>query len=149
MKLVGSEIIDSDRLSRHLPGVTPVLATCPYAEGVELAVDPAGALHLMASVKTREGGSLSDAISRLIAVSGWAIDHAALLNELIRLGRGLTTPAFSKTVMPAADGPATRLHLFTDDPRPARRLLDSGVQFHLLSSVRVGSETIWLCSELN
>jgi len=145
MKLVGSEVIDDDRLSRHLPGITPVLATCPYAEGVELAIDPAGALHLMASVKTREGGSLSDAISRLIAASGWALDHASLLNELIRLGRGLSTPA----VLPAADGPATRLHLFTDDPRPARRLLDSGVQFHLLSSVRVGHETIWLCSDLN
>lgn len=125
------------KLSLH-----PIGIHCPYAPDVEFAADESGALHILTSARTRAGDVIADRLSQLMGASGWAFDHAAILSRILASETGR-----SGNVAPAERG--THLHLFTDDPRPVRRHLDGGVRVHLLSSVTVGGETIWLCSDLN
>jgi hypothetical protein len=41
------------------------------------------------------------------------------------------------------------LHLMTDEPRLARRLLDTDFRVHLLDAVPVHGRTAWYCRALN
>ena len=41
------------------------------------------------------------------------------------------------------------MHVFTDRPNDVRRLLDTEVRVHLLSSVEVDGRTAWCCTDLN
>ncbi|MBY0313208.1 MAG: hypothetical protein K2W85_14145 [Phycisphaerales bacterium] len=122
----------SSKLADHLHGLVPLEARCPYALSVELATDGQGQLHLLASAK----GSSSDdaALAELMIASSWAGLHAGLL--AVGTGRPLH-----------ADRPS--LHIFTDQPKRSRRLLDTSVRVHLLTQVRVGERTAWCCVELN
>lgn len=76
-----------------------------------------------------------------MSVAGWAFDHA----ELIRLA----SPRAPLSSGSSGEAPATVLHLLTDQPRDVRRLLESGVRVHQVSSVRVTGQTAWICRDLN
>ncbi len=126
---------DRGRLSRHLAGLAPLPVTCPYAADTELAADARGIVHVLARV---EGGrSPGEVISRLVSVAGWVSDHLALLR--------LAVPAARLS----PEGAETTLHLFTDEPKGVRRLLDSGVRLHFLASLEADGRTAWVCRELN
>ncbi len=127
-------------LAKHLPGLVGLKARCPFAPKVQLAADESGALHLLAYVAdSRElaDEAVGQTVAKLVSVAGWAFDHL----ELLRLA--------SPGVTLSGDSEKTALHLLTDQPRNVRRLLDSGVQLHLLAAVNVGGETAWVCRELN
>jgi hypothetical protein len=115
----------SPSLAEHL-GMARVPAQCPYARGVELAVDDEGALHLLA-----EMGRGDEAVRSLLTAAAWASVHAPLLRlASARLGAGPQQPM---------------LHLFTSDARAVRHLGETGVRLHLLAAVGGG----WFCTELN
>lgn len=127
-------------LAKHLPGLVGLKARCPFAPKVQLAADASGALHLLAYVAdSRElaDEAVGQTVAKLVSVAGWAFDHL----ELLRLA--------SPGVTLSGESEKTALHLLTDQPRNVRRLLDSGVQLHLLAAVNVGGETAWVCRELN
>jgi len=106
-------------------GLEAIGAVCPYAVGVELARDGHGRLHLVA--RANEGRER--AVEQLTTAAGWARDHAGLL----RMAVGGLEPQ------------RPELHLVTDDAGAARRLIDAGVRVHLLTRVRVGDRTGWVC----
>ena len=70
-------------------------------------------------------------------MAGWVSDHLALLR--------LAVPAARLS----PEGAETTLHLFTDEPKGVRRLLDSGVRLHFLASLEADGRTAWVCRELN
>lgn len=123
------------RLSAHLQGLTSLPLTCPYATDVELAADPRGVVHALSRV---EGGkSPGEVISRLVSVSAWVTDHLAILRMAVPAAR--LSP----------QGPEATLHLFTDDPKGVRRLLDGPVRLHFLAGVALDGRTAWVCREIN
>lgn len=122
-------------LVHHIPGLHKLPVSCPYVPEAEIAADDSGTLHLLAQAK----GDVSpgDVIARLVSTTGWLADHL----PLIRLALPQTKLAQSSDDV--------SLHLFTDQPKAVRRLLDSGVRVHLLASVQVGGALAWVCRELN
>lgn len=126
-------------LASHIAGLRALPTRCPYTPGVQFAIDSEGSLHLLALAPSGLTGesAVSETVGKLVAVAGWAYNHGQLLQMAspgVRLG---------------ADPSRTTLHLLTDQPRDARRLLDSGVHVHLLSPARHGRETVWVCRDLN
>jgi hypothetical protein len=81
--------------------------------------------------------SPGDVVARLVSTNGWLADHL----PLIKLALPHTKLAESSEEV--------TLHLFTDQPKMVKRLLDSGVRIHLLASVQVGGALAWVCRELN
>jgi hypothetical protein len=122
-------------LVHHVPGLHKLPVSCPYIPEAEIAADSQGRLHLLA--RTGADRSPGDVVSRLISAAGWLADHL----PLIRLALPQTR------LCESADD--TSLHLFTDQPKAVRRLLDGGVKVHLLASVQVGAAQAWICRELN
>ncbi|MBS0191250.1 MAG: hypothetical protein U0573_15590 [Phycisphaerales bacterium] len=113
-------------LAGHIGGLQSLPTNCPYAPGVELALDSTGRLHLLARTTQAEPGST---LALLTTARDWALAHASLLS----LGhRGMTQE------------PAV-CHLMTDSPKSVRRLGDSELKLHLLT----GSGDRWVCVELN
>ncbi|TVQ31915.1 MAG: hypothetical protein EA376_07980 [Phycisphaeraceae bacterium] len=116
--------------SVHLKGLHTLTARCPYDEAVELALDGAGALHLLAEARP-------EALSAFAIVEEWARTHASLLAMTDEHARGMDTSA-----------PAQR-HLFTDSPKTVRRLLDTDVQVHLLAKTVVDGRDVLVSAALN
>lgn len=122
-----------------VPGTTSMAARCPFDEGVQLAVDGGGQLHLMLldhAASPSETNRTEQACSRLTAVGAWAGLNAKLL--------ALTMPGG-----PRLDPSRTAVsHLFTSSPAAARRLLDSSVRVHAMmpASAQVAG---WVCAALN
>ncbi len=129
-------------LALLLDGLRPVSVLCPYAPGVELALDASGGLHLLIRAEPDDGDDGEQkALSQLLVASAWAEAHAMLL-----------VPALAATGTPAAHAAATQrpvAHLFTDRPKRSRRLLETDVRVHLLARVRVGGQSGWYCTALN
>jgi hypothetical protein len=121
-------------LASHLTELKPLAFTCPYAAGIELAIDAAGSLHLLASA----GGLGGDdaAVKSLMVASSWAEAHGSLL-------------AATGTGVRETTGTRPTMHLFTDRPKASRGLLDTAVRVHLLAPVSMGGQTAWYCTELN
>jgi hypothetical protein len=117
-------------LARHLAGLRPLEVTCPYAPGVELALDDKGILHLLAPMQT--------GTAPLLAAAAWARLHHGLL----RMALTGTPPGLSPDAQPV-------LHLFTDDAPGARALADADVRLHLLARVIVAGQSAWFCTPLN
>ncbi len=117
-------------LSPHVPGLKALPARCPFAPGVELAIDGTGRVHALARLDGADGRVME----RLLAASAWAGLHA----EWIRLATGGS----------GAGGNATA-HVFTEDPRSVRSLLDSDVRVHLLVRARAGDREVCVCRDLN
>ena len=121
--------------SRSLPSpllprfeeLSPLPISCPYHPQVELAVDAAGRLHLVAPL---------DRLVEVEATAAWAADHAAMLR--------LACPGIE-----AGDPSDLRIDLVTSSAREAMPLVHSRIRLHLLASVAVGSERGWIRLPLN
>lgn len=124
--------VPSTGLARHVAGLIPLDVRCPYAPGVELAVDAAGVLHLF--VRALSSTTTDSSLAELMIASSWSSLHAGLMAAGV--GRTLH-----------ADRPV--LHIMTDQPKHSRRLLDTSVRVHLLTRVDVGNGSGWCCVELN
>lgn len=132
-------------LCAHVQGLASVPITCPYAQGVEFAVDAGGRLHVLGRL---ESGKADEAALRdLMVASEWAQAHAPLLR--------LAAPSLARTTPDG--GPGVELdpsgepvmHLFSGEPRKVRRLLETDVRVHLLTPVCVGGKGGWFCTPLN
>lgn len=115
-------------LWKFVPGLSGTTIRCPYAEGVEFGVDDSGSLHLLARAAT--AASQDSALADLLVAASWASAHAAFLGARARPQRPV-------------------MHVFTDQPKRSRRLLDTDVRVHVLAPVSIGSQTAWYCAELN
>ena len=121
--------------SRSLPSpllprfeeLSPLPISCPYHPQVELAVDAAGRLHLVAPLER---------LVEVEATAAWAADHAAMLR--------LACPGIE-----AGDPSDLRIDLVTSSAREAMPLVHSRIRLHLLASVAVGSERGWIRLPLN
>lgn len=118
-------------LARHLGSLEPLATVCPYAPEVELAIDPDGKLHLIASAKNDPGTTLTS----LTTVRAWAEAHASLIT--------MAHPRMTAT--------NAICHLLTDSPKSVRRLGDSDLRLHLLTAPPGTREEDagWVCVELN
>ncbi len=125
-------------LARYVDGADLLEVRCPAHDAVELGIDGAGRLHLMA----RTSAEPRDTLRELMDARAWAVEHA----EVLRL-----TPGAG-----ALDGVAEpMLHVFTDMPKALGELAYRGkadsrpIRLHLLLPVTVGDATTWSHVELN
>ena len=107
--------------------LSPLPISCPYHPEVELGVDAAGRLHLVAPL---------DRLVEVEATAAWAADHAAMLR--------LACPGIE-----AGDPSDLRIDLVTSRAREAMPLVHSRIRLHLLASVAVGRERGWIRLPLN
>ncbi len=117
-------------LAGHLNGLTPLAITCPYAPQAQFAAGADGRLHILAS----QPDAATAALEPLTVAAAWATAHAPLLRAAVG-GAPLELPP--------------TLHLFVDQPRDVRRLLDADIRIHLLAPATVGGRVQWLCRDLN
>lgn len=121
----------SPGLASHVAGLESAEGlACPYAAGVEFAMDAEGRLHAL----VESGTDQERALGLLMVSATWAEAHRSLLAAVV--GRPLAAGAVVK-------------HLFTATPRQSRRLLETDVKVHVLAAVRVGEQTAWYSTELN
>jgi hypothetical protein len=119
---------DARSLAMSVLELKPIGASCPDDEGVVLARDVRGRLHLVCEDEERRG------VERLTAVSSWASKHAKLLSAL--------------DVEVIADGEVTR-HLLTREAKGVRHLLDTDVRVHVMRRADERIGTGWVFVELN
>lgn len=123
-----------DDLAAFVAGVRPLEVRCPYAESVQIGVDAAGALHLLAH--SQSPAEDERVLAGLMVAGAWAEAHAALLRAASAAAQG-------------AAAPRPTMHLFTSAPKTSRRLLETSLRVHLLAPVSVGGQNGWFCTELN
>jgi hypothetical protein len=122
---------DAPDITSHIRGLSRLAWTCPYAKGVTIASDVSGRLHMLMQA---HGGDTQASIASLMIASSWARSHAQLIAQAIGASALDDEPV---------------LHIFTDQPKDAVRLIDSGLRVHVLAPVNVGDRTAWFCTELN
>jgi hypothetical protein len=124
-------------LSQWLKDKAVVLeARCPYQPDVQLALDKAGRLHVMAHHRT---GSLSSRLLALQQALRWATDHLPVLKLTQRDAK------FDASAKPQS-------HLFTRESVDAAALvgqINSDTRLHLLLEAHVGQQTSWIAAPLN
>jgi hypothetical protein len=125
-------------LALLLPGLRPVSIRCPYAEGIEFAVDRAGTVHLLSRIE--DGAAEERALSELLVAGAWADAHASMLASSLGQSAALAASGL---------GAQAELHLFTDRPKASRRLLETSVNVHLLARVEIAGQSGWYCTDLN
>jgi hypothetical protein len=112
-----------------LPGLSSLPARCPFAPEVELALDASGQLHAAMVCPEHPESRLAE----LMIAASWAEAHAGLLlGPRATRGRGHAT-----------------LHLITESPKHARRLLDTPVRIHALGATGEGDSRRWCVIDLN
>jgi hypothetical protein len=114
-------------LASHLEGMTPLKPRCPAHEQVELAVDDAGTIHLLA----REF-----AVLELRIVEAWAKAHFELI-------------AMACPEQPFGPSRDIISHVFTDDPTRVADLHATDLHLHVLAPVEVEGKQGWYCAPLN
>lgn len=129
-------------LSGHVAGLSSVPIACPYAEGVEFALDESGRLHVLGRLDTSRADEA--ALRDLMVASEWVQAHAPLLKLA---GPSLRRGAETGGDLDLSNGPV--MHLFSSEPKKVRRLLETDVRVHLLSPVCVGGKSGWFCTPLN
>lgn len=107
--------------------LSPLPIACPYHPSVELGVDAAGRLHLVAPLER---------LIEVEATAAWAADHAAMLR--------MACPGIE-----AGDPSDMRIDLVTSRARDAMPLAHSRIRLHLLAAVSLGRERGWLMLPLN
>jgi len=117
---------DHEPLLGRFEELTPLPVACPYHPRVELGVDAAGRLHLVAS---------HHRIAEVEATAAWLADHAALLR--------LACPGISTS------GTDPIVDLVTERPSEVVALQHSRIRLHLVARVTLGSEAGWLRLPLN
>ncbi|MGP1310090.1 MAG: hypothetical protein ACTS27_07835 [Phycisphaerales bacterium] len=123
-----------DSLASRVRGLVRVPLTVPRCEGVELAADASGGLHLLAI----DDSSASPTAS-LLSAQAWASVNREVLAAACStiLGRAIES------------GKPATLHLFTQHPKRVRGLLDADLRVHFLGSVEMNGERAWCVAELN
>ena len=106
-------------LAANVPGLRPIVARCPYAEPIGLALDAAGGCHLLA---TADEATAAGVVTDMGRTRDWVRDHV----ELIRL----TLPP--GTALDAEADP--EMHVFVREGRGVSRLLRQGVRVHVAMS---------------
>lgn len=124
-------------LSRLVPGLSRLPIRCPFARGIEIALDETGRLHLLVRIDQEASASSEDeGLGRLLAASSWCRPNARLI------ARAIDKPARPRS--------SPVLHLFTPAPRRVRRLLDvRNLRLHHLAAADVDGRTAWVCAPLN
>jgi hypothetical protein len=112
---------------------------CPYADAAEFAIAADGRLHILAhtGVHTHNGhpGGQGRALEELTTAATWAISHTRLFS---RTHKSLKLDDVEHRPI---------LHLITDRPREARRLLESDIRIHLVAPV--DPQARYICRDLN
>lgn len=112
---------------------------CPYAETAEFAIAADGRLHILAHTgnhtSTGHPGGQGRALEELTTASSWAMSHARIF---ARAHAGLKLDDVEHRPV---------LHLITDRPREARRLLESDIRVHLVTPVDPHAR--FVCRDLN
>jgi hypothetical protein len=125
-----------DSLARHIPGLETLGFVCPYAPEIELALDEAGAMHLLSRA---DGASRTpEPLAAMMTVATWAMQHERLI--------ALAAAGLNRRL---DDRSPLSQHLFTPDARRVRALLDTPVRLHLLAPVTVEGRQGWFCTPLN
>ena len=114
-------------LAAHIDGVTPLEVRCPGHERLELGVDPAGRLHVIAR---------HEQMRELHVVEAWASAHRELI--------GKACP--QQWIDPAA---RTVCHVFTAEPAAVADLHGSALRLHVLAPVFVDGRQGWYAAPLN
>ncbi len=117
---------DHEPLLARFEELTPLPVGCPYHPKVELGVDGAGRLHLVAS---------HHRLAEVEATAAWVGDHAAMLR--------LACPGI------AASGADAIVDLVTDRPSEVLPLQHSRIRLHLVARITLGGEAGWLRLPLN
>jgi len=104
-------------LAMLIPGLQPLAARHPESPEVELALDDAGTLHLLA--QDVPSGAVYE---KLASAAAWAQKHASLLAMLPGAA------ALRQDAVPVQ-------HLFTSTPRRVKHLLDASVKLHVVAPV--------------
>jgi hypothetical protein len=128
------------RLAVHMPSLRPLNARCPYAAGVEFALDDDGRLQVLARFDRVPIDETS--LGVLLIAAEWAQAHGELLRAAAPTLTGQPDATIDLSAKPT-------MHVFTGEPKRVRRLLETDVRVHLLSPVTVAGETAWLCTALN
>lgn len=134
-----SVISDHPHLATFVDELLAIDDQCPYAETVEFAIAADGRLHLLAQTcnhnHTGHPGGQGRALEELTTAASWAMAHAKML---ARAHAGVKLDDVEHRPI---------LHLITDRPREARRLLDSDIRIHLVAPV--DPSTRFVCRDLN
>lgn len=123
-----------ETLASRIPGLASVPIRIPRCEGVELAADASGRLHILA----RDDDSASPT-SSLLAAQAWASVNRDVLGAACATLLGSSVDA----TLPAI------LHVFTDQPKRVRSLLDADIRVHFLGRVEINGALGWCIAELN
>lgn len=118
-------------LVSHVDGLARLSAICPVAKGVEIAMDDRGGLHVLADGRGAEW-QIHQALADVLVAASWIDAYAPLV---VPIGGNMK--------------PQAVMHLLVDQPKHAKRLLDTNVRVHLVVSVEVGGQTGTACVELN
>lgn len=117
----------SQHLAEFVTGLAPLPVSSPTCSDVDLGVDPSGRVHCLC----REAN-----LRQLRVAARWVLDHHHLLS--------LACP---DTLVASPLEPTC--HLFTSHPPDLSDLHGSGLRLHLLTQVRVGSESTWFACPLS
>ncbi|GMV27735.1 MAG: hypothetical protein AMXMBFR58_37660 [Phycisphaerae bacterium] len=112
-------------LSLFIEGLRPLDLACPYAPGIELALGPAGDLHLVATTAALPG---------LTRAAAWARAHAALLRAAV--------PTAVSALPPTC-------HVIDEDATALRPLIESDIRVHLLVRGHTGGAPFAVARPLN
>jgi hypothetical protein len=114
-------------LATYIDEVTPLDVRCPGHEKLELGIDPAGRLHVIAG---------DEQLRELHVVEAWARAHREII--------GKACPGH--WIDPAA---GTVCHVFTDEPATLADLHGSALRLHVLAPVFVDGKQGWYAAPLN
>lgn len=125
-----------DGLCALLDGIRPIETRCPKAQGVEMGMDEAGRLQLIAC-----DADCHAALERLYTAQSWAREHFGLL---LRAEPGLQYPSTD----PRDDSDAV-MHLISHEPAALRGIYDTPVRMYALARVRVAGVIAQVATPLN
>ena len=120
------------RARELLRGIRAMELRCPVAPEIELGVDDAGRLHLIAEDRSEHP------LEGLSAAAEWATENFELLSLAIE-AKGLASPR-------GAQRPA--LHAVTRSPARAKQMLRCGVRVHVMANVEVDGHVATACVDL-
>jgi len=124
----------SEDLCALLEGVDRLVTRCPHAPGVELGVDGAGRLHLVADDRGE------DACVRLETARSWVRDH---LDLILRAEPRVALPAHDRSEETAT------LHLLASAPPRWRGLIDSDIRLYAVGVARLGVRAVRVATRVN
>jgi hypothetical protein len=119
-----------------IAGLTALNIRCPHEPSVIVCVDRSGVPQVVASAVA---SAMADCVHRLLVVSSWMWTNRELIAQVMTLNNA---HANLRTDLRAT------MHVITDKPAEARRLLDSDVKIHMLADVSKASNGL-VCVPLN